>query len=168
MRSSKRNNEIIRMNLKKKTTLAFLIAFAGIQFIQPAHNKSGQVFPTDISRLVSIPDSVRFVLKNACYDCHSNNTNYPWYSNIQPMGWLLAKHIKKGKAVLNFSEFGNFSSRKQLSKLTGVANSIKDDNMPLSSYKWMHKNARLTKDEKAVIINWVQQSKDSLSAKKVN
>ncbi len=156
------------MNLKKKIALAFLIAFAGIQFIQPVHNKSGQVLTTDISKLVSIPDSVQVVLKNACYDCHSNNTNYPWYSNIQPMGWLLANHIKEGKAVLNFSKFGNYSSRKQLSKLTGIANSIKDDNMPLSSYKWMHKKARLTKDEKTLIINWVQQSKDSLSAKKLH
>ena len=81
------------------------------------------------------------------------------------MGWLMAKHIMEGKAVLNFSEFGNYSARKQLSKLTGIANSIKDDIMPLSSYKWMHRNARLTEDQKAAIINWVQQSKDSLSAK---
>jgi hypothetical protein len=79
------------------------------------------------------------------------------------MGWLLAKHIKKGKAALNFSEFGSYSNRKQLSKLTGIANSIRDDNMPLSSYKWMHKNARLNSNEKSLLINWVQKLKDSLS-----
>ena len=153
------------MTLRKKILLAILFVFIGIQFIRPVRNKNRQVLPTDISNLVNIPDSVQIVLKNACYDCHCNNTNYPWYSNIQPMGWLLAKHIKKGKAVLNFSEFGNYSGRKQLSKLTGIANSIRDDNMPLSSYKWMHKNARLSTNEKALIINWVQQSKNSLSAK---
>jgi hypothetical protein len=120
---------------------------------------------TDISKIVSIPDSVQVVLKNACYDCHSNNTNYPWYSNIQPMGWLMATHIRQGKEELNFSEFGSYSSRKQLSKLNGIANSIKDDIMPLSSYKLMHKNARLSTIEKVLIINWVKQSKDSLSAK---
>ena len=149
----------------KKILLALLVVFIAIQFIRPARNVSNQVLPADISKLVKIPDSVQIILENACYDCHSNNSNYPWYVNIQPMGWLMANHIKEGKSELNFSEFGNYPARKQISKLTGIANSIKDDIMPLSSYKWMHKNARLDKDEKTLIINWVEQSKDSLSAK---
>lgn len=153
------------MSLIKKIGLSLLVVFIAIQFIQPARNKSDGILATDISKIVSIPDTLQIILKNACYDCHSNNTRYPWYVHIQPMGWLMAKHIKQGKAVLNFSEFGNYSPRKQLSKLTGVANSIKDDNMPLASYQWIHKNARLDTIEKALLINWVQQSKDSLSAK---
>lgn len=165
MRYNERRNEITMRRIIKKILLVLFIAFIAIQFIRPTRNKGDGILATDISKLVSMPDSVQVILKNACYDCHSNNTNYPWYSNIQPMSWLMAKHIKQGKAVLNFSEFGNYSARKQLSKLTGIANSIKDDIMPLSSYKWMHKNARLDANEKALIINWVQQSKDSLSAK---
>lgn len=151
------------MSLRKKILAGILFVFIGIQFIRPVRNKSDQVLPTDISKMFPIPDNVEFVLKNACYDCHSNNTTYPWYANIQPVGWLLAKHIKKGKADLNFSEFGSYSHRKQLSKLTGIANSIRDDNMPLSFYKWMHKNARLNINEKSLLINWAQKSKDSLS-----
>lgn len=153
------------MSRTKKILLGLLAVFVAIQFLQPARNKSEQVLVSDISRIVSLPDSVRYVLKNACYDCHSNNTTYPWYSGIQPMGWIMANHIKKGKETLNFSEFANYSSRKRISKLTGIANSIKDDIMPLSSYKWMHKDARLTKDEEELIINWVQRSKDSLLAR---
>ena len=153
------------MSLTQKLLLAIGIAFIAIQFIPPVHNKSGQVLVTDISKIVSITDSVPIVLKNACYDCHSNNTNYPWYSNIQPMGWIMAKHIKQGKEALNFSEFGSYSPRRQLSKLNGIVNSIKDDIMPLSSYKWMHKNAQLSTNEKTLIINWVQLSMASLSAK---
>ncbi|MFA5820031.1 MAG: heme-binding domain-containing protein [Bacteroidales bacterium] len=153
------------MSFTKKIILAIAIVFIAIQFIQPAHNKSGQVLATDISKTVSISDSVQALLKNTCYDCHSNNTNYPWYLNIQPMDWLMAKHIIKGKEALNFSEFGSYSPRRQLSKLNGIANSIKDDIMPLSSYKLMHKNAQLSTNEKALFINWAQQSKDSLSAK---
>ena len=153
------------MTRTKKILLATGIVVISIQFIQPAHNKNGQILATDILKMVSISDSVQLVLKNACYDCHSNNTNYPWYVNIQPMGWLLANHIKKGKAVLNFSEFGSYTTRRQISKLKSIADQIRGDDMPLASYKWMHKNARLTKDEKAMIINWVQQLKDSLSAK---
>jgi hypothetical protein len=151
------------MNLKRKILLALLIGFAVIQFIQPVRNKSGQILPTDILKMVSIPDSVQTLLKNACYDCHSNNTNYPWYVKIQPMGWLMAKHIRQGKEVLNFSEFGSYSTRRQQSKLKSIVDQLKDNAMPLSSYKWMHKKARLDEDEKILIIKWAQQLKDSLT-----
>ena len=151
------------MSLAKKILLAVGIVLIIIQFIQPAHNKSVQILTTDISKTVSISDSVKALLIITCYDCHSNNTNYPWYSNIQPMGWLMAYHIKKAKNQLNFSEFGSYSQRRQLSKLDGIANSIKDDIMPLNSYKLMHKSAQLNNEEKSLLINWAQQSIDSIS-----
>lgn len=153
------------MNLIKKLVIVISITFITIQFVQPAHNKNVRVLPTDISNIVSIPDSVQEVFEKACYDCHSNNTTYPWYSNIQPMGWLMAKHIKQGKEELNFSEFGSYSPRRQLSKLDGIANSIRDDIMPLWSYKLMHKNAQFSTIEKTLIINWAERSKESLSTK---
>lgn len=151
------------MSLAKKILLAVGIVLILIQFIQPAHNTSVRILATDISKTVSISDSVKALLKNTCYDCHSNNTTYLWYSNIQPWGWLMAKHIQKGKDELNFSEFGGYSPRRQLSKLNGIANSIKDNIMPLPSYKMMHKNAQFNSNEKALIINWAIQSKISLS-----
>ena len=154
------------MKLLKRILLVLLIVFIAIQFVQPARNKAGRVLETDISKTVNIPDNVELVLKNACYDCHSNNTVYPWYINIQPMGWLMANHIKEGKAELNFSEFGSNSSRRQVSKLTGIANSIKEGIMPISSYTRMHKNARLSGDEKTRIIDWTLQAKASISSKK--
>jgi hypothetical protein len=151
------------LSLAKKILLAVGIVLIIIQFIQPAHNTSVQILATDISKTVSISDSVKALLIITCYDCHSNNTNYPWYSNIQPMGWLMAYHIKKAKNQLNFSEFGSYSQRRQLSKLDGIANSIKDDIMPLNSYKLMHKSAQLNNEEKSLLINWAQQSIDSIS-----
>jgi hypothetical protein len=139
------------------------ILFIALQFIRPVHNKSNQVLLTDISKVITIPDTVLFLLKDACFDCHSNNTDYPWYSNIQPMGWFMAYHIKQAKNQLNSSDFGSYSQRRQLSKLDGIANSIKDDIMPLSSYRIMHKSAQLSSDEKSLIINWAHQSIDKLS-----
>jgi len=153
------------VRIAKKILLISGILFIALQFIRPVHNKSGQILTTDISKMAAISDSVLSILKNGCYDCHSNNTYYPWYSNIQPMGWLMAYHIKKAKSQLNFSDFGSYSQRRQLSKLDGIANSIRDDIMPLSSYKWMHKNAQLNKYEKTLLINWVLQARDSLSVK---
>jgi hypothetical protein len=151
------------MKFSKGILLVSGILFIALQFIRPVHNKSGQVLMTDISKVITIPDTVLTLLKNACYDCHSNNTYYPLYSNIQPMGWLMAYHIKQAKNQLNFSEFGSYSQRRQLSKLDGIANSIKDNIMPLPSYRMMHKNAQLSADEKSLLINWAQQSIDSLS-----
>jgi hypothetical protein len=145
--------------LAKKILLVIGIVFVAIQFLRPAPNKSYHILDTDISKMVATSDSVLSVLKNSCYDCHSNNTIYPWYSNIQPLGWLIAKHIKKGKDELNFSEFGSYSPRRQLSKLNGIANCINDNIMPLSSYKIMHKNAQLSSNGKKILINWAQQSK---------
>ena len=108
------------MKLLKKVLLALLIVFIAIQFIQPARNSDVQVMPADITNVLKIPPSVEGILRTSCYDCHSNNTRYPWYANIQPMGWLLADHIKDGKAELNFDEFGSYSKRRQLSKLKSI------------------------------------------------
>lgn len=155
------------MSRIKKIGLAILIVLTGIQFMQPARNKSGQVLPTDMASMYKMPDMVQTILKVACYDCHSNNTNYPWYTYVQPVGWMLANHIKNGKKELNFSEFGSYTARRQKSKLKSIASQIKDNEMPLSSYTIMHKNARLTKEQKQLIITWAQQKKDSLEQNKL-
>jgi hypothetical protein len=149
----------------KKTLLVLLVVIIAIQFIQTARNKSGQVLSADISKTYHPPKNVQAILKESCYDCHSNNTIYPWYSNIQPFGWWLASHIRRGKAELNFSEFGNYSSYKQRSKLFAIAKSIEDGTMPFPSYSLIHKNARLTKEQKGIVIDWASKEKDSLSLK---
>jgi len=151
------------MNRAKKILLGLLMVLILIQFFQPARNKSSELSSTDIKKTFSIRGNVQLILKISCYDCHSNNTNYPWYSRIQPFGWLLAKHIKNGKAELNFNEFSSYSLRRQISKLNGIGNSVKDGTMPLNSYTMIHKNARLSKEDKALLIDWAMSTKDSLS-----
>ena len=152
------------MNRVKKILLGLLIVLTLIQFIQPVRNKSSELLSADITKTFNIPENVQLIVKTSCYDCHSNNTNYPWYSKIQPFGWLLAKHIKNGKAELNFNEFSSYSLRRQISKLTGIGNSVKDGTMPLTSYILIHKNARLSNEDKALLIGWAMSTKDSLSA----
>lgn len=152
----------------KKILLGLLVILVIIQFLQPAHNKSGQVLPNDISKMVPMPGDVQGILKKACYDCHSNHTKYPWYSNVQPLDWFMDYHIKSGKKELNFNEFGGYTSRRQQNKLRAIERSLKDGTMPLASYTMIHRNAILTEAEKLLIINWVQNSKDSLNKKKLN
>jgi hypothetical protein len=152
------------MSRSKKILLGILIVFIAIQFIRPARNKNGQVLPTAISKMYSLPENVQATLKTACYDCHSNNTQYPWYADVQPVRSFLDWHIKEGKEELNFSEFGSYSHRRQISKLKAIGDNIHDGSMPLSSYTLIHKNARLSEAEKTAIIDWARKTADSLSA----
>lgn len=123
------------------------------------------MLPSDITRTLNVPDNVLNVFKNSCNDCHSNNTRYPWYVNIQPMGWLMTNHIKDGKANLNFSEFGTYSKRKQANKLRAIAKSINDGSMPISSYTIMHTDAKLNSEDKKMISDWVSNARDSMEVK---
>lgn len=154
------------MNRVKQLLVALLMAFTVIQFMQPARNQSGQAVQSDFSNTSSIPDTIYTLFKNACFDCHSNNTSYPWYSNIQPMGWLIARDIENGKAKLNFNDLGSLSSRRRVSKLQEIENRIKDGTMPLPTYKLMHENARLTKEEQELLIGWIEETKDSAILKR--
>jgi hypothetical protein len=148
----------------KKILLILLLVFIAMQFIQPAHNKSEQVLGTDFTKAYSVPDTIQLILKKACYDCHSNSSGYPWYSNVQPVAWIMARHISNGREKLNFSDFGSYSSRRQISKLKDIANQIKDNEMPIASYKMMHPDARLLQAEKKMIMNWMNATADSLSS----
>ena len=148
----------------KKILLGSLIVLIAIQFLRPARNTNGQVSANDFAAVYAVPDTIKTVLRNACYDCHSNNTRYPWYTNVQPVGWLLAKHIKDGKAALNFNEFNTYSERRQSSKFKAIYNSVKDGSMPIPSYMWLHHDAKLTQQEKALLLQWSLQKFDSLSS----
>ncbi len=151
------------MVTRKKILYATLFGFAAIQFIQPARNKNDRVLPTDIQKLYPVPPKILALLQRSCYDCHSNNTHYPWYSFIQPGAWWIASHIRRGKADLNFSEFGVYSDRRQQSKLQAIANSIKDGSMPIWSYNLLHPEAKLSPGDKTLLMDWVQTIKDSPS-----
>lgn len=138
-----------------------------IQFFQPARNiNTGQDLKLDFTQIYKVPKNIESTLQNSCYDCHSNNTRYPWYSRIQPGAWLMANHIKEGKSELNFSVFGNYSQRKSKSKLKEMANQIKENEMPLTSYTLLHQNAILSKNQREELINWIESTIDENSPKK--
>ena len=150
------------MSLKKKIILGLAVILIGIQFFQPLRNQSDEVTASHIERVYNVPQNVKAILTQSCYDCHSNNTRYPWYSRIQPGAWYMARHIKKGKEELNFSTFGDYSARKQRNKFRAMAGQVKDGEMPLSSYTLIHRNAVLSQDDKQVLINWFGTMEDSI------
>jgi hypothetical protein len=142
--------------MKKKILLTLLAIFIIIQFIRPARNISNTVPATDITRVYSVPDSVQQVLKVSCNDCHSYNTEYPWYTNIQPVGWWMQYHVNGGKKHLDFSVFGSYTPKRQAHKLEEVAEQVKGGHMPINSYLWIHKDAKLSADKKTLLIEWAK------------
>jgi len=146
----------------KTLTLVLLIVLVAIQFFPTERNESDIVPKTDFLLVNKPPKEIAVILQGTCYDCHSNNTSYPWYNKIQPAAWFLEDHVKEGKAELNFNEWDDLSDRRKNSKLKSIINQIKDDEMPLFSYTLIHRDAIFSKSEKDLIIDYMKEIKDGL------
>ncbi|MDX2047135.1 MAG: heme-binding domain-containing protein [Chitinophagaceae bacterium] len=138
----------------KKILIVLLVILVIIQFIRPGRNISAAVSPNDISHKYHVPETVQSILKTSCNDCHSNNTVYPWYANVQPVAWWLQHHVNEGKSELDFSEFLTYSPKKAHHKMEEVIEMVKEGEMPLNSYLWVHKDAKLSADQKKMLTDW--------------
>ena len=145
--------------MTKKVLIGLLIIFLVLQAFRPTRNSGDAMTNHDITHAVAVPDTVLGVLKSSCYDCHSNHTNYPWYTNINPIGLWLQHHVNEGKEELNFSEFGNYSHRRGAHKMDEIVEQLQVREMPLKSYLILHGNARLNEEQAAMIINWASEAK---------
>jgi hypothetical protein len=148
----------------KNILLALGVLLLLLQFYPSAKKNNNPSSLNDITHVHTLPDSVQQILKTSCYDCHSNNTVYPWYSYIQPVSWWLNDHIIEGKKELNFSEFANYNLARQYRKLEEISKEVKDDEMPLSSYTIIHRNAKLSAEQKLMLSNWAVNLRDSMKA----
>jgi hypothetical protein len=128
-----------------------------IQFFRPGRNSGGELITQDdISKSVTVPDDVHKLLISKCYDCHSTTTRYPWYFNIQPIGWWLANHVDEGKDELNFSTFKTYEQKRAMHKLEEIGEVTEDQSMPLSSYTILHPETKLTDNDKTMIHEWLK------------
>lgn len=155
------------MKIVKIIAVILLVAFVGIQFVPTERNQSDVIPKTDFLLVNNPPENISTLLQESCYDCHSNNTDYPWYEKIQPITWFLENHIADGKEELNFNEWDAYSNRRKNSKLKSIVNQIKDDEMPLESYIFFHQDAILSEKKKKTVIEWITKLKDSLSNSKI-
>jgi hypothetical protein len=147
----------------KYLIITLLIVFVLMQLIpRPAKNSNTSVTVNDISITNKPSLQVMDILKESCYDCHSNNTRYPWYASIQPVAWWLGDHIKDGKRQLNYSEFGTYSLRKKYKKLEETIKMVEEDEMPLKSYTLIHTSSKLNATEKDLLINWGKQEMEMM------
>ncbi|MGB0891033.1 MAG: heme-binding domain-containing protein [Flavobacteriaceae bacterium] len=144
------------MKYLKKLGWLLVISFIIAQFFQPEKNDG------DISSIVNFvaetnpPSEVHTILKNACFDCHSNKTKYPWYSKITPVNYWMADHVKHGKGDLNFSHWKNFSLKKKEHKMEELWKEVSEKEMPLNSYTWTHFDAQLSDAQIKQVVKWAK------------
>lgn len=148
----------------KLILIGLLIVLIVIQFFRPEKNNSPVMAENTITAKIPIPDSVQGILKVSCYDCHSNKTIYPWYSNFQPVMWFLTNHIIDGKRHLNFDEFAVYSLARQYKKLKEIGEQVKAGEMPMESYTLIHRDAVLSPSQKELIYSWVSNSRQLMES----
>ena len=139
----------------KRFLIVALVALVVMQFIRPDKNEGGYESLSNFLAETKPTPAVEATLQSACYDCHSNQTNYPWYNNIAPVSYWLDEHIIDGKKHLNFAEWGSYSLKKKDHKLEEVAEEVEKGEMPLDEYTWTHGDAKLSEQQIKELVQWV-------------
>ncbi len=140
--------------MKKKLALGFIALFVIIQFFRIDKTNPVVVQQNDFISVTNPPDDIKQILKTSCYDCHSYESTYPWYTNVAPISWWVKQHINEGREELNFSEWGTFSEKRKKHKLEEVYEEVDEEEMPLKSYLIVHHDAKLTVEQKNDLVAW--------------
>ncbi len=146
--------------MKKKILYIVMGILLAIQFIQPDRSNPPLEPGRTIDAFVTIPENVRTKLRDACFDCHSHETEWPWYSYIAPVSWLISRDVALGRSELNFSNWAKYSRGRAGEKLAQMAEQVSSKEMPLPIYPPLHPKARLTDDERKMISDWAEQESE--------
>jgi hypothetical protein len=140
-----------------------IVVFLGIQFVRPARTNP----PVDESQTIlartQMTPQVAAILERSCRDCHSNQTVWPWYTNVAPISWWLSNHVNEGRQNLNLSEWGRLDHDRQDRKLRQICDEVQDGVMPLSSYLPMHPQAKLSAEDKKILCDWTEAERERMS-----
>ncbi|MBU8881587.1 heme-binding domain-containing protein [Kaistella sp. DKR-2] len=141
----------------KKVLVILLVAFILIQFFPIDKNNPAPTPQMDFLTIKKTPETTAALIRNSCYDCHSNETKYPWYTNVQPFAWFLKSHIDEGRKKLNFSTFATYEPKRQAHKLAETVEMIEKGEMPLDSYVLIHSEAKLTAPQQQELIQYFKR-----------
>ena len=146
----------------KKILLVIVLVLIGIQFITIDKTNPPVDMTKDFIAITNPPTDLGIVIKSACYDCHSNNTKYPWYSDVAPVSWLIKEHIDNGRNHLNFSIWPDYKENKKAGKIDECLDMIRSGEMPMKGYVMLHEEAEITHEKKMQLISWLTELQDSL------
>jgi hypothetical protein len=151
--------------LKKSLKIFFIVLAAAVilaQLYRPDRTNPQVVHAETLEAAMTVPDDVKAIINRSCIDCHSNNTRYPWYSNISPVSWFLQDHIEHGRSHLNFSVWATYDTRRKTRRLEEICEQVESGAMPLPSYLWIHSEARLREGEVGILCRWAHAEKARL------
>ncbi len=141
----------------KIAAVLIIAAVIAIQFInRPDKSTTSEITPAHITKVMNVPSNVESILKRSCYDCHSDHTVWPWYSNVAPVSWLVSDDVVKGRKKMNFSQWSKIPASKREARLNEICEEIKSDEMPMPPYLIMHSDAKLTQADKDILCQWVE------------
>ncbi|NUM80582.1 heme-binding domain-containing protein [bacterium] len=143
--------------------ISLLLILTVIQFIRPEKTNPPIDQAKTFQAQMQVPENIASVLTKACYDCHSHQTNWPWYSHVAPVSWLLVQDVKEGRKHLNFSAWGDYKESRKVEKLSQIAGEVTDGKMPMPIYLLMHPEAKLTDQEKKDLVNWCEGEADKIN-----
>jgi len=147
----------------KSIAIVFVVAFIAIQFYRPDQMNPPIIEAETLEATVQVPENISTILSRSCNDCHSNKTVYPWYARITPSNWLLASHIEEGRNELNFSVWATYEARKKKRKLDEICEQVESGAMPYDQYRWIHRDAILTGDDKKLLCDWAAAEKSKIN-----
>ena len=145
--------------MKKKIIIGLTVVIILIQFIRVDKTNPPVDAQQDFIAITKPPVEIVTLLKTACYDCHSNETVYPWYFNIAPLSWWAKDHVNDGRKHLNYSIWSTYNEERKTHKLDEMYGEVEEDQMPMASYSLMHREAKLSTEERITLVNWLRTIK---------
>ncbi len=146
----------------KITAVVLFVAFVAIQFYRPAKTNPPIIAAETLEATARVPNEVAKILSRSCNDCHTNNSNYPWYSQVAPMSWGIVEHINEGRRELNLSTWAIYDTKRKKHKLEEICEMVTSGEMPHYQYLWIHRDAQLSDDDKKILCDWTETEKSML------
>ena len=138
----------------KRLLILIVVLLVVIQFVPVKAPSNNINTSNDLVSVEKLDGDVSVILKSSCYDCHSSQTHYPWYSYMAPVSWLVANDVKEGRAKLNFSDWGLNNKRRKIRQLEDIKEQVQQGEMPMGIYTVIHKKAKLTESQKQLLLKW--------------
>jgi hypothetical protein len=146
----------LKRSTTKRLALGCALLVVAIQFF-PVDTGNPPVQPANtIYSVEAVPDKVRTTFESSCTNCHSDQTRWPWYSHVAPFSWLVAHDVHRGRSLMNFSQWGMYSAKKRSERLENICDQLMNGDMPDGKYLLIHRNARLSDEQKEAVCQWTQ------------
>ena len=155
----------MRAKLKWTVIVVAAVTFAGLQFTSPARTNPSFDETQTLEATIEVPAEVSAVFARSCNDCHSNKTNWRWYTHVAPASWFTVGHVNDGRSELNFSVWGSYGRRMKETRLSAICDHIKQGTMPPASYALVHPVVMLSPHEVRTVCDWVERESRRLTAK---